>query len=44
VVPQSAVSVPIEYLTPMTADFFDLQRQNHSFATLALFALSRFNV
>src|SRR2546430_5813031 len=42
--PNPRFEVPIEYLTPMTADFFDLQRQNHSFATLALFGVARFNV
>ncbi len=42
--PNPRFQLPIEYLTPMTADFFDLQRQNHSFATLALFGVARFNV
>src|SRR6266571_6313767 len=42
--PNPRFQLPIEYLTPMTADFFDLQQQNHSFATLALFGVARFNV
>jgi len=28
----------------MNADFFDLQKQNHSFASLSLFGVTRFNV
>ena len=28
----------------MNADFFDLQRQNHSFASLSLFGTAKFNV
>jgi hypothetical protein len=33
--PNPPFPVPLEYQTPMTADFFDLQRQNHSFESLA---------
>src|SRR5690242_9429609 len=42
--PNPRFALPIEYLTPMTADFFDLQRENHSFASLALFGATKFNV
>src|ERR1700720_4160473 len=28
--PNPRIQLPIEYLTPMNADFFDLQKQNHS--------------
>jgi putative ABC transport system permease protein len=42
--PNPKFHLPIEYFTPMNADFFDLQKQNHSFATLSLFGVSRFNV
>jgi len=42
--PNPRFPVPLEYQTPMTADFFDLQRQNHSFASLALFDSAKLNV
>ena len=42
--PNPRFQLPIEYLTPMNADFFDLQKQNHSFASLALFGPARFNL
>ena len=42
--PNPRFALPIEYLTPMTADFFDLQQENHSFASLALFGATKFNV
>lgn len=42
--PNPRFQLPIEYLTPMNADFFDLQKQNHSFASLALFEVAKFNV
>jgi putative ABC transport system permease protein len=42
--PNPRFALPIEYLTPMTADFFDLQSENHSFASLALFGATKFNV
>src|SRR5438034_5937605 len=32
--PNPRFQLPIEYLTPMNADFFDLQMQNHSFTSL----------
>jgi predicted permease len=42
--PNPKFQLPLEYLTPMTADFFDLQRQNHSFASLSLVGVTKFNV
>src|SRR2546429_533783 len=42
--PNPRFQLPIEYLTPMNADFFDLQMQNHSFTSLALFGVAKFNV
>src|SRR5712664_1442023 len=42
--PNPRFQLPVEYLTPMTADFFDLQKQNHSFASLALVGAARFNL
>lgn len=42
--PNPRLQLPIEYLTPMNADFFDLQKQNHSFASLAFFQVAKFNV
>lgn len=42
--PNPRFQLPIEYLTPMNADFFDLQKQNRSFASLALFGPAKFNV
>ena len=42
--PNPRFQVPIEYFTPMNADFFDLQKLNHSFASLALFSVAKFNV
>jgi predicted permease len=42
--PNPRFQLPIEYLTPMTADFFDLQKQNRSFASLSLFGVAKFNV
>jgi putative ABC transport system permease protein len=42
--PNPRFALPLEYLTPMTADFFDLQRENHSFASLALFGSTKFNM
>lgn len=42
--PNPRFQLPLEYLTPMNADFFDLQRQNHSFTSLALFGPAKFNV
>jgi predicted permease len=42
--PNPRFQLPIEYQTPMNADFFDLQKQNHSFETLALFGPARFNI
>jgi hypothetical protein len=42
--PNPRFQLPFEYLTPMNADFFDLQRQNHSLASLALFGPAKFNV
>jgi putative ABC transport system permease protein len=42
--PNPRFQLPIEYLTPMNADFFDLQKQNHSLASLALFGPAKFNV
>jgi len=41
--PNPRFQLPIEYMTPMNADFFDLQKQNRSFAGLALFGVARFN-
>jgi predicted permease len=42
--PNPRIQLPIEYLTPMNADFFDLQKQNHSLVSLALFGPAKFNV
>src|SRR6266568_1432811 len=42
--PNPRLQLPIEYLTPMNADFFDLQKQNRSFASLALFGVAKFNL
>jgi predicted permease len=42
--PNPKFQVPLEYFTPMNADFFDLQRQNHSFASLSLVGTAKFNV
>ena len=42
--PNPRFQLPIEYLTPMNADFFDLQKQNHSLESLALFGPAKFNV
>jgi predicted permease len=42
--PNPRFQLPIEYLTPMNADFFDLKKQNRSFSTLALFGVAKFNV
>jgi len=42
--PNPRFQLPIEYLTPMNADFFDVQKQNRSFASLALFGVARFNL
>jgi len=42
--PNPRFQLPIEYLTPMNADFFDLQKQNRSFVSLALFGTAKFNV
>src|SRR6266576_6762356 len=42
--PNPRFQLPIAYLPPMAADFFDLQKQNHSFASLALFGPARFNL
>ena len=42
--PNPRFQLPIEYLTPMNADFFDLQKQNRSFASLSLFGTAKFNV
>jgi len=42
--PNARFQLPIEYLTPMNADFFDLQKQNHSLVSLALFGPAKFNV
>src|SRR5215472_17185677 len=42
--PNPRFQLPIEYLTPMNADFFELRKQNRSFASLALFSVGKFNV
>ena len=42
--PNPRFQLPFEYLTPMNADFFDLQKQNHSLVSLALFGPAKFNV
>ena len=42
--PNPRLQLPIEYLTPMNADFFDLQKQARSFASLALIGVAKFNV
>jgi putative ABC transport system permease protein len=42
--PNPRFQLPVEYLTPMNADFFDLQKQNHSLESLALFGPAKFNV
>src|SRR5437016_10070469 len=42
--PYTTLFRSIEYLTPMNADFFDLQKQNRSFVSLALFGTAKFNV
>ena len=42
--PNPRFQLPIEYLTPMNADFFDLQKQNHSFASLAFIQVAKFSV
>src|SRR5712664_533521 len=42
--PNPRFQLPIEYLTPMNADFFDLQKQNHSLVSMALFGPAKFNV
>src|SRR5215831_13076018 len=42
--PNPRFQLPIEYLTPMNADFFELRKQNRSFASLALFSVAKFNV
>jgi predicted permease len=42
--PNPRFQLPIEYLTPMNADFFDIRKQNHSLASLALFGPAKFNV
>ena len=42
--PNPRFQLPIEYLNPMNADFFDLQKQNRSFESLALFGVARFNL
>src|SRR5437660_3547829 len=41
--PNPRFQLPIEYMTPMNADFFDLQKQNHSLESLALFGPAKFN-
>src|SRR5436853_1867417 len=42
--PNPRFQLPVEYLSPMNADFFELQKQNHSLVSLALFGPARFNV
>src|SRR2546430_1856210 len=42
--PNPRFQLPIEYLNPMNADFFDLQKQNRSFESLALVGVARFNL
>src|SRR5215472_8140753 len=42
--PNPRFQAPLEYFTPMNADFFDLQKENRSFASLALFGTAKFNV
>ena len=42
--PNPRFQLPLEYFTPMNADFFDLQRQNRSFASLSLVGTAKFNV
>ena len=42
--PNPRFQLPVEYLSPMNADFFELQKQNQSLVSLALFGPARFNV
>ena len=42
--PNPRFQLPVEYLSPMNADFFELQKQNRSLVSLALFGPARFNV
>ena len=42
--PNPRFQLPLEYLSPMNADFFDLQKRNRSLASLALFGTAKFNV
>ncbi len=42
--PNPRFEVPIQDLPPMTADFYTIQSENHSFSNVALFTSARFNV
>jgi predicted permease len=42
--PNSHISVPAEVMTPSYADFYDLERQSHSYAKMSVFEQAAFNL
>jgi predicted permease len=42
--PNPHISVPADVMTPSYADFFDIQRQSHSFANMSAFEQATFNL
>jgi predicted permease len=42
--PNPHFSVPVEVMTPSYADFYDIERQSHSYATMSVFEQAAFNL
>ena len=42
--PNSHISVPAEVMTPSYADFYDIERQSHSYAEMSVFEQAAFNL
>jgi predicted permease len=42
--PNSHISVPAEVMTPSYADFYDIERQSHSYAKMSVFEQAAFNL
>jgi predicted permease len=42
--PNPHISVPIEVMTPSYADFYDIERQSHSYAKMSVFEQAAFNL
>jgi predicted permease len=42
--PNPHISVPVEVMTPSYADFYDIERQSHSYAKMSVFEQAAFNL